>query len=286
LEIEDCEIDITPWRMHINKPIKPLLGFYIKCGSSNINKPVTVTCSVYGPDGGEVYYSEGSSILKTGDNNIGLGSFSPVVSSPSEYKVRANLFYEGKGIYSRNDSFQVLDQISSTYTSNSVFDRGIVKGCEPYIEKADQLSAKINMRSLSLHMDCKCRRGYCVEIGYQKRREVARYRTGNNTDTSPSRTAVDKDGNCWVGNRGNGTVVKIAMTGGIDRNGNGKIDTSTDLNGNGRIEANEMLPWGQDEAILVSVSVGNNSSSLPRAVAIDKKGRIWWVYIMKKDLSY
>ncbi len=274
LEIEDCEIDITPGACIINKPIKPLLGFYIKCGSSNINKPVTVTCSVYGPDGGEVYYSEGSSILKTGDNNIGLGSFSPVVSSPSEYKVRANLFYEGKGIYSRNDSFQVLDQISSTYTSNSDFDRGIVKGLN-HIEKADQLQLNKYAEVFPYIWIANAGEGTVSKLDTRNGREVARYRTGNNTDTSPSRTAVDKDGNCWVGNRGNGTVVKIAMTGGIDRNGNGKIDTSTDLNGNGRIEANEMLPWGQDEAILVSVSVGNNSSSLPRAVAIDKKGRIW-----------
>jgi hypothetical protein len=57
----------------------------------------------------------------------------------------------------------------------------------------------------------------------------------------PSRTAVDFNGDVWVANRafgGQSSVTKIANDTGacIDRNKNGKIDTSTDANGDGVIQ--------------------------------------------------
>ena len=52
---------------------------------------------------------------------------------------------------------------------------------------------------------------------------------------APSRTAVDTTGNVYVANRNfNGQppeLLKIAVEGGVDRNGNGVIDTSFDTNG-------------------------------------------------------
>ncbi|MFO0587939.1 MAG: hypothetical protein U0441_10390 [Polyangiaceae bacterium] len=56
----------------------------------------------------------------------------------------------------------------------------------------------------------------------------------------PSRTAVDFNGDMWVANRAFGyqqSVTKIAGDASrcIDRNGNGKIDTSADVNGDGII---------------------------------------------------
>lgn len=56
----------------------------------------------------------------------------------------------------------------------------------------------------------------------------------------PSRTAVDFNGDVWVANRAFGlqsSVTKIAndITECVDRNHNGKIDTSTDVNGDGII---------------------------------------------------
>ena len=56
-----------------------------------------------------------------------------------------------------------------------------------------------------------------------------------------SRTAVDSNGDVWVSNRafgGQSSVTKIANdpTECIDRNGNGKIDTSKDTNGDGVID--------------------------------------------------
>jgi Streptogramin lyase len=274
LEIADCEIDITPGASIVNKSVKPILGLYVRCSAANINKPVKAAISVYDPNGYVIYSTEASSILTTGENNIQMGSFSPVVVSPAEYKVKAVLSYDGKEICSRSDSFHILERVSSTYTTNSDFDMGTLKGLN-HDETADQLQLNKYAEVFPFIWIANAAEGTVSKLDTRNGREVARYRTGTTSGTNPSRTAVDKAGNCWVGNRGDGTVIKIALTGGIDRNNNGKIDTSVDLNGNGKIDSNEILPWGQDEAILVSKAVGNSSSSLPRAVAIDKIGRIW-----------
>ncbi|MEM4244714.1 MAG: hypothetical protein QXR60_00720 [Candidatus Nanoarchaeia archaeon] len=117
-------------------------------------------------------------------------------------------------------------------------------------------------------------------------KEVARYKTGPGSGgtESPSRTAVDKDGNVWVGNRGGSmAVVKIAANKAscIDKNGNGKIDTSNDDNNNGVIDAGEILPWGSDECVLLSINhwpeIPLNSLTQigPRALAIDSNGYVW-----------
>lgn len=97
----------------------------------------------------------------------------------------------------------------------------------------------------------------------------------------PSRTAVDLRGNVFVANRAfanQGTVTKIAgrEEDCVDRNGNGRIDTSSDRDGDGVIEtdvAGEFL--GQDdECILWTVNVGG-INGIPRAVAIDAEGDVW-----------
>ena len=84
--------------------------------------------------------------------------------------------------------------------------------------------------------------------------EIARYIVWPSKDKAtlyngPSRTAIDLDGNCWVANRGLGTIVKIGSKENLqfeDRNKNGICDTCIDLNNNGIIADNEVLPWGED----------------------------------------
>jgi hypothetical protein len=97
----------------------------------------------------------------------------------------------------------------------------------------------------------------------------------------PSRTAVDLRGNVYVANRAfrqQGTITKIAgdMSDCIDRNGNGRIETSRDVDGDGVIEADVTGEYlGQaDECILWTVNVGG-PDSIPRAVAIDADGFVW-----------
>ena len=103
--------------------------------------------------------------------------------------------------------------------------------------------------------------------------ELGRYRMPNGSG-SPSRTAVDLDGNVWVGNRSGGTLVKVAVAEAdcIDRNNNGQIDTSRDGNNNTRIDGNELMAAGTDECIVLVV---NLPGSVVRAVAIDAENNVW-----------
>ena len=99
------------------------------------------------------------------------------------------------------------------------------------------------------------------------------------TGNCPSRTSVAANGDAFVANRafGNqGTVTRIAGRPErcVDRNGNGVLETSTDLNGDGTIStdpaAGEYL-GARDECILWTVPVGN-PGDVPRALAIAPSG--------------
>ncbi|MBP47866.1 MAG: hypothetical protein CMH53_07990 [Myxococcales bacterium] len=103
-------------------------------------------------------------------------------------------------------------------------------------------------------------------------KEEGRYRSCS----SPSRTSVDLNGDVWVGCRSGGEVMKIEVdeTKCKDKNGNGKIDTSTDTNGDGKISTSEMLPYKQDECVRFVVKP-NGSESVIRAVGVDKDNHAW-----------
>ena len=103
--------------------------------------------------------------------------------------------------------------------------------------------------------------------------ELGRYRMPPGSG-SPSRTAVDLDGNVWAGNRSGGTLVKIAVAEAdcIDRNNNGRIDTSRDANNNNRIDGNEIMAANADECVVLVV---NPPGNCVRAVAIDAENRVW-----------
>lgn len=89
---------------------------------------------------------------------------------------------------------------------------------------------------------------------------------------SPSRTAIDLTGDVWIANRApglQGSVTKVANERAdcLDRNANGRIDTSRDLNNDGEIstdpDAGEMIipanfadPIQYDECVLFTTPVG------------------------------
>ncbi|SEK41370.1 Two component regulator propeller [Colwellia chukchiensis] len=108
---------------------------------------------------------------------------------------------------------------------------------------------------------------------------------------APSRTAVDTTGNVYVANR-NFTgaripdLLKIAVEGGVDRNGNGVIDTSSDLNGDCMITPDEMLPVIDDgngildiadfhDERVIWVSKFGDPNDFGRSLCIDQDGDLW-----------
>jgi streptogramin lyase/Mg-chelatase subunit ChlD len=195
-----------------------------------------------------------------------------------------------------------------TYTLNADFDEG--KAVNVGHPNADQLElARLIGGDALPFIWIPNSEGSVSKVDVKTGREVARYRICDPAETSmPSRTTVDLYGNCWVGNRQAGSVVKIGLQEGnqwIDRNGNGQCDTSHDTNNDGNITGSEMLAWGADECVLFEVIVipdkeqtcvpgtytGGYANKYwdpgPRSLAVDSANNLWcgcyetkkWYYI-------
>ena len=149
----------------------------------------------------------------------------------------------------------------NTYTASADFELGVLDGVNA-TEVADQLQLNKTATTFPFAWIANSGEGTVSKIDTQTGVEVARYQTGPNGGAdSPSRTAVDVDGNCWGANRAygmQGTVVKIMAEGGVN--------TST---GPGDVKA-----WGTDDRVVLSVNVGG-WNGLPRSMAIDKDGYVW-----------
>ncbi len=110
--------------------------------------------------------------------------------------------------------------------------------------------------------------GTVTKLDLETGEEVGRFVVGiPGSSNSPSRTAVDGNGDAYIANRafsGQGTVVKIAadLAGCIDRNSNGRIDTSVD---------STPMEYDEDECILWTAEVGSPMGT-PRALTVDLGG--------------
>ena len=106
--------------------------------------------------------------------------------------------------------------------------------------------------------------------------EEGRYWVG----TNPSRTAVDLNGDAWIGNRGDGTATHVYhnRTDCIDRNGDGVIQTSQDFNGDGRITGGEMMNSSDDpladECVHCQVKLAS-TTELVRGIGVDANNYAW-----------
>jgi hypothetical protein len=146
-----------------------------------------------------------------------------------------------------------------------------------------------------------------VKFDTDTNRQLARYKTWfsfnsfctsnhcNNaySGAAPSRTAVDSEGNVYVANRHfDGrppSILKILASGGVDRNGNGTIDTSTDTNNDGAVSYTEMIALTDDNTngILDTAELKDErvawishlpaaaAGGLGRSLAIDTQGNLW-----------
>jgi len=181
-----------------------------------------------------------------------------------------------------------------TYTLNADFDEGVLVGVE-HDTVPDQL--QLSRQAVTLpFIWVPNKDGTVSKVHTETGDELGRYKVAPHSTCNPSRTTVDLDGSCWVGNRQAGTVVKIGLCEAgqwIDRNGDGICQTSQDLNSDGDITGAEILPWGQDECVLFEVvlisgkegtyvpgtyALGYDSNywgTSPRGLAVDASNNVW-----------
>jgi PKD repeat protein len=215
------------------------------------------------------------------------------------------LVFEGDAICTKSGTIVVTSGGGgcppTTWTTSADFDRGILSGAQ-HTTTADQLQLSAESSTFPFIWIPNSDEQTISKLDTLTGNELGRYRTGpaDGTDFNPSRTTVDLYGNCWVGNRGAGTVVKVGLLEKgqcVDRNGNGLVETSRDLNGDGNIQGSELLAWGSDECalyevVLIDGKVGTYlpgqysagySANYPRAVAVDSSNNVWaGVYNDKK----
>lgn len=192
----------------------------------------------------------------------------------------------------------IVKQYSKIYTFDADFDEGTFIGIE-HGTVHDQLQLTEGVTTFPIMWIANAGEDTVSRWDTDNNVEVARYNTWFGppashdawTGPSPSRTAVDSEGNAYVANRHfdgkPADVIKILAFDYIDRNGNGLMDTSRDVNGDGTITSDEMLPMTdlngngiiddaeiRDERIAWAVSVGA-VNGLGRSLAIDNDNNIW-----------
>jgi uncharacterized repeat protein (TIGR01451 family) len=185
--------------------------------------------------------------------------------------------------------------VSAVFTSTADFEKGRLNGTDAQLVSG-QLQLASNSAALP-YLWVPNSDNTVSKVDTRNGRELARYRTTRSgVNGNPSRTTVDLRGNCWVANRNCATVVKIGLLENgefVDRNGDGVIQTSSDLNNDGEITGSEILDWGQDECVLheVSLVLGSETNRVPgtypgsypdnywnpgpRGMGVDALGNLW-----------
>jgi hypothetical protein len=117
--------------------------------------------------------------------------------------------------------------------------------------------------------------GSVSKFNTQTYEEVGRYWVG----TNPSRTAVDLDGNMWVGGRDDGRVTKVLWdtTKCPDGNGDGIYTSYIDGTSGETVQVNSAADPFVDECVVYS-AVPNPSFPSIRGMAVGSDGKIWIGY--------
>ncbi|WP_375751168.1 hypothetical protein [Vibrio sp. HN007] len=213
--------------------------------------------------------------------------------------MKRKLLYSSALIVSAIVNTGTLYADTTTYTSDADFASGIINGVNYDAPNSNQL--QINSTGTTFpylwvanYGDATFSKVNTDGPGCEEARYLTWYgdalNNTNSTGPAPSRTAVNVDGDVYLANRhfdgGTPDLIKFAVDGGIDRNGNGVIDTSRDLNGNCIIEPSEMLSVVDDgdgvldiddflDERVIWVRQFGTPGSLGRSVCLDTNGNIW-----------
>lgn len=184
-------------------------------------------------------------------------------------------------------------------TSDADFDLGVLQSLNHDAPNDNQLQISQTLSTFPVLWIANAGEDTVSKIDTDTNCETARYETwfssGNHSafgGPAPSRTAVDANGNVFVANRHfdgrEVSVLKILLEGGIDRNGNGVIDTSFDSNGDCVIQPGEMIPLVDtngngvledaelaDERVAFVEQIAGTAGRLGRSLCIDNEGDIW-----------
>ncbi|MCJ7443551.1 MAG: hypothetical protein MUO26_03305 [Methanotrichaceae archaeon] len=183
---------------------------------------------------------------------------------------------------------------SMTYTFDADFDKGTMVNINRE-DVPDQLQLNGKPAPFSFIWVAASTRGTVVKINTSTGKVVGEYWSApEDRGRDPSRTTVDNNGNVWVANRketgilkeGNtsrkaGSAVQIGLEENyqcVDRNNNGKIDTSTGLG--------DIKPWSntkgaddnggvstaEDECVIKYI---RTSATGTRTIAVDVNNNVW-----------
>jgi len=200
-------------------------------------------------------------------------------SVPGTYELKLKAF---DGLLESSDTIVVVvldNAVYKTYTTQEDFQEGTLVNAVTD-ESSLQIDGTANV--LDFMWVANSSKGTVMKINTRTCEIVGEFKTSpSGQPSNPSRTTVDHEGSVWVANRDGSSVIKIGLAengGWIDKNGNGKCDTSIGL-GN-------ILAWSNaggadtlggtataaDECILLYVKV---PSSGTRHISVDKDNNVW-----------
>jgi RHS repeat-associated protein len=169
---------------------------------------------------------------------------------------------------------------SRIYTSSADFDEGSAINVVRSVP--DQLQLDDTTRAFNFIWVAVSSKGTIVKIDTETGTLLGEYRTApQGQPINPSRTTVDHNGNVWTANRDGNSVVRVGLLENgqcVDRNGNGRIDTSSALgdvrewSNAGEIDTDGGVETAADECILNYVRV---SSSGTRHVSVTTNNDVW-----------
>ena len=168
------------------------------------------------------------------------------------------------------------------YTTDADFDQGVLFNVNHDAPNHDELRLNRITEPFPFLWVAASARGTAVKINTVTGQILGEYYTApNNRGRDPSRTTVDLNGDAWVANRAENSVVHIGLKEAfqcIDRNGNGVIDTSAGLGdirpwpNTGGADNNGGVSTAADECIIHYVRVNGTGT---RTVAITADNDLW-----------